>query len=457
MWLVRQAGSPRRRMQGEKLATLRALDEWVPQLGPEPLRPRQRPLSPREQQLLRDQVKTWLAKGVIEHRVMQPINNNLVFVAKKNGDVRVCVDCTPVNACTEDYDWPLPRLQDIRHKLGRSKFMSRLDLTDAFFRIRVRSLFRKYTSFTCDGKQYQFRRMPFGLKTAPAVFQQFMDTRLADLSEACVWYIDDILVHGETLGELRRRTKALKRRLAEMGCNVNETKSEYERTALLFAGVWFFSEGQGPNLCKVQDLLTLPVPSTKKDMQSALGLVSYLRDFSPLVGHFTSALYPNDSTPPLLGKAVQEEWTKLLRHFASCVTTLRHWKEEKDADLYVDASGSAIGLILVQEGKVSALAARKLTPAETRYSATDREHLALVAAAKKFKVFLHRPIGETRVWSDHAALLSRNSAEMTPRQARWAALVNQWIPRLNHVPGVKNPADFISRWGLEIFGGAVRL
>lgn len=444
-------------MQGEKLAVLRALDEWIPQLVSEPLRPRQRPLSPRESQLLRYQITDWAKGGIIEKRTTQPINNNLVFVAKKSGDIRVCVDCTPVNECTEDYDWPLPRLQDIRHRLGRSKYLSRLDLTNAFFRIKIPARFRKYTSFTCDETQYQFKRMPFGLKTAPAVFQQFMDTRLADLSDSCLWYIDDILVHGETLGELRRRTRILKRRLAEMGCSVNEAKSEYERTALLFAGVWLFSEGQGPNLKKVGDLLTLPVPTTKKDMQSALGLVSYLRDFSPLVGHFTAALYPNNSTPPLLGEAVQREWTKLLKHFASCVTTLRHWKEEVDADLYVDASGSAIGLILVQEGKVSALAARKLTPAETRYSATDREHLALVAAAKKFRVFLHRPIGETKVWSDHAALLSRNSAEMTPRQARWAALVNQWIPRLNHVPGVRNPADFISRWGLEIFGGAVRL
>jgi len=449
--------TPGRRLQGEKLAPLRRLDEWIPQLVTEPLRPRQRPLSPREQQILRVQVSAWLDKGIIEPRTMQPLNNNLVFVAKKNGDIRVCDDCTPVNSVTVDYDWPLPRLQDIRHRIRGARFLSRFDLKDAFFRIRIPAPYRKYTAFTCDGIQYQFRRMPFGLKTAPAVFQQFMDTRLADLDGFCVWYIDDILVFGETIGDLRRHTRILKRRLAEMGVQVNEDKSEYEKRALLFAGVWLFSEGQGPNLSKVRELISLPPPSSKKDMQSALGLVSYLRDFAPLVGHFTASLYPNNDTPPLLGESVQQEWTKLMKHFASCVTTLRHWKEEMDADLYVDASGAGLGLILLQQGRVVALAARKLTPAETRYSATDREHLALVAAAKKFKVFLHRPIGETRVWSDHAALLSRNEAEMTPRQARWAALVNQWIPRLNHVPGVRNPADFISRWGLEIFGGAVKL
>jgi hypothetical protein len=454
---VWQERSPRRRLQGEKLASLRALDEWIPSIVSEPLRPRQRPLSPRERQLLRAQTIGWLNKGIIEPTTTQPLNNNLVFVAKKNGDVRVCNDCTPVNKVTEDYDWPLPRLQDIRHRLGKARFMSRLDLKDAFFRIRVAVRFRKYTAFTCDDIQYRFKRMPFGLKTAPAVFQQFMDTRLADLTGFCLWYIDDILVWGETLGELRRNTRIMKRRLSDMGCEVNEDKSEYERTALLFAGVWLFTEGQGPNLSKVRELLTLPVPTSKKDMQSALGLVSYLRDFAPLVGHFTAALYPNDSTPSLSGEQVQREWTKLMKHFASCVTTLRHWQEEMDADLYADASGQALGVIIIQSGKVVALSSRKLSPAETRYSATDREHLALVHAAKKFKVFLHRPIGVTRVYSDHAALLGRNWAEMTPRQARWAALVNQWIPRLIHVPGVRNPADFISRWGLEIFGGAMRL
>lgn len=445
-------------MQVEKLASARAIDEWVPDLTQEPIKPRQRVLGPREKQILRRQVRDWLAEGVIEPcPAPLALNNNLVFVAKKNGDIRVCDDCTPVNAVTKDYDWPLPRLQDLRHRLRGSRWFSRIDLRNAFFRIRVPAKWRKYTAFTCDGKQYQFKRMPFGLKTAPSVFQQFMDTGLAGLEEWCVWYIDDILVAGSTLGELRRRTRIVKQRLSQMRCEVNEEKSIYDQPALIFTGMWIFAGGMGPNTDKVRELMTLPFPTTKTTMQSALGLVSYLRDFIPLVSYFTAKLYPSKDSDILSDESAHEEWQKLKQHLVSCVTTLRHWKEDLDAQLYVDASKTGLGAILIQDRAVVAVISRKLTPAETRYSATDREHLALLYAAKKWKVFLHRNKGVTEVFSDHEALLGRNWAEMTPRQARWATIVSQWIPNLTHVQGKLNPADYISRWGLEIFGGAVKL
>ena len=110
-------------------------------------------------------------------------------------------------------------------------------------------------------------------------------------------------------------------------------------------------------------------------------------------------------------------------------------------------------MILIQNRKVVALASRQLTPAETRYSATDRESLALVFAARKFKLFLHQSKAVTRVWSDHLALLTRKLDDLTPRQARWRDIIRYWIPTFAHVKGKDNPADFISRWPWEIEGG----
>ena len=363
-----------------------------------------------------------------------------------------------MNKVTRDYDWPLPRLQDIRLQVRGSRYFTRLDLKDAFFRIKVPSKFRYLTAFTSDGTQYQFCRMPFGLKTAPAIFQQFMDTTLAPQSRWALWYIDDILIHAPTLTELRQRTASMKKALYRAGCTVNETKSEYDARALLFAGIYIFGDGVGPNLRKVVDLLQIPPPSSRKDVQSALGLVSYLRDFIPLVSHFSGHLYPGKDDSTLLTPHEYEvEWTKLLRHIQSAANTLRHWDESQDADLYTDASGHALGVLLLQNRKVIAVSSRKLTPAETRYSATDREHLGLVHAAKRFKVFLHRKRGKTRVWSDHEALIGRKGADLTPRQARWQEQVTQWIPRAEHVKGINNPADIISRWPEEIFGGAMKV
>ena len=457
MWLLWEEGSHRAGMPRVKKVSTRALDVWVPELSGDPIRPRQRPVTTREQTWLDAQVKAWRQLGVIEPRPMQPLNNNLVFVAKSNGSIRTCVDCTPVNKVTVNYDWPLPRLQDVWRKHLGQRFYSRIDLKDAFFRIKVPTQYRQYTAFTSRGQQYQFRRMPFGLKTAPAIYQQFMDTCLAEFSEWATWYIDDILIGANTLAQLKVREAAVRRKLKSIGCQINEEKSESRKTALVFTGIYLFGRGVGPNLKQVRKLLEVPAPTTKKDMQSALGLVSYLRDFIPLVSHFTGQLYPGDKPSSLTPDEYEKQWKRLLQHVQSAANTLRHWKEDDVADLYTDASGHALGVIIIQNGKVVGLSSRKLTPAETRYSATDREHLALVHAAKRFKPMLHRVGPMTRVWSDHAALIGRKGADLTPRQARWQELVANWIPEARHVKGSTNPADIVSRWPVEIFGGAIKL
>lgn len=416
--------------------------------------PRQRLLSPKDKETLRRQVSEWLAKGVILETPPQPWTNNLVFVAKASGAIRTCIDCTPANKVTSDFDWPLPRLQDLRHHLVGARWFTRRDLRDAFFRIGVPSEYRHLTSFESDGRTYSFQRMPFGLKTAPSTFQRFMDHGLCGARDICFWYMDDVLTFGRTLKELRRNDARVASLLASMRVEINETKSEYEKQGLLFAGLWVGGGVTGPNHRKVEQVLSTPPPRTKEQKQSALGLVSYLRDFVPLASHFTAEL--STSAGNLLDEAAYaKEWKRLLMHVAHAATTLVEWDESADADLYTDASGKACSAVLLQHGRIVALSSRKLTPAETRYSTTDREHLGLLLAAKKFRVFLHRPLGETRVWSDHAALLTRKIEEMTPRQCRWHVIVTTWIPTARHVRGKENPADFFSRWSVELIGGQI--
>lgn len=451
MWLLWKERTQRRRLQGEKLVTHR-WDVWIPELAGIPTPPRQRVLTPLQQQQSQEQVNSWLAKNIIEPIRTPALTNNLVLVSKKDGRVRVCVDCTPANKVTTDFDWPLPRLQDVRYRTRGKTWFARIDLQDAFFRIGVPVRYRHLTAFTVGGQSYQFRRMPFGLKTAPAVFQRFMDHGLSEFGDYAIWYIDDVLITASSLQQLRSRERAVRTRLQEMRCTVNEPKSITERRSLLFAGLWVFGEGIGPNASKLAELSALPAPTTKAEAQSALGLVSYLRDFIPLVGHFTAQLYPNKEGLRLEPAAYAQEWERLKNHLRTAATTTRHWKEGVDADLYTDASGYALGAILLQGGKAVALASRKLTPAETRYSATDREHLGLVFAADKFRLFLHQREATTRVWSDHSALVTRKPDKLTPRQARWHTLVQEWMPNVTHVRGKENPADFISRWGTEDVG-----
>jgi len=455
MWTLRKERARRRRLPLKKITADTPLDEWHPILLGNVTPQRPRPLSPAEHQTMRAQVQEWLRLGIIRKCDKAPWHNNMVFVEKKNGRLRACVDCRPANAVTADYDWPLPRLQDLRHRLGGTHWMTRIDLADAFFRIKVPPVWRHLTTITCDDQDYHFLRMPFGLKTAPATFQKFLDHVLTEHQHYAYWYMDDILITARTLRQLRERTAKVKTDLKNQRCTVNEEKTEYEKRSLLFAGLWLSPNAVGPNGQKLLQTLALPIPRTKPELQSALGMVSYLRDFIPLAAHFTAQLHTRKTDPTLSTTDLEYHWTKLCQHIRKAATTLNNFDDTEDADLYTDASGYGLGAILLQKGHITAIASRKLTPAETRYSATDREHLSLVFAAQRFRIFLHRTSGETRVWNDHAANIHRNQERMSPRQTRWNTVIGQWIPTIRHVRGAENPADYASRWLLPDLGGQI--
>ena len=439
-------------MQDEKLARDPHLEQWVPILKGTPTPPRRRFLTPIQEGQVLAQVGAWLSKRVIQQVPTPPYVNNLVLAAKTSGGIRVCVDCTPCNKVMEDFDWPLPRLQDLRHFTRGKRWFAKFDLQDAFFRISVPTKYRYLTCFRCGPNTYVFTKMPFGLKTAPAHFQRFMDVGLSDLASEAWWYQDDILMAGETLSALRSAVRKVRARLGIMKCVINENKTVAECQSLIFAGLWVFGEGVGPNREKLSELLSLAPPRTKESAQSALGLVSYLRDFIPLVSHFTAELYPDRHGLRLSEVEFRKQWDRLMRHLREAATTTRHFLDGVDADLFTDASQTGLGVVLLQNGRVVALASRKLTGAETRYSATDREHLGLVYAVEKLKLFLHQSEAATMVHTDHEALLNRSIHELTPRQSRWATLVRAWMPKVGHVAGKINPADFISRWGLGDVG-----
>lgn len=368
----------------------------------------------------------------------------------------MCVDCTPANKATKGFEWPLPRLQDLRHRMRGYRWFTRLDLTAAFFRIVVPPEFRDLLAFRSGDQTYRFCRMPFGVTDGPAIFQRFMDHTLASHFYYSFWYIDDIIIGGHTLDDLSSKTAQVKADLLRAGNTVNEGKSEYNKSSILFAGIRVTPKTFGPNQELVAKVLALPPPVTKTDRQSALGLVSYLRDFIPFCSLLSSTIHLG-AREMTQQPECRLEWRRLCQHIARTIGAVTEWDEQADADLYTDASRTGCGAVLIQKGRIVAIASRKFTPTEMgrSYDTTARETLGLLLAAKKMKIFLHRPSGVTRVWSDHSALLNRKLSELTPRDMRWQYIIRQWIPTLEHVPGKKNPADYISRWAVDHIGGQI--
>jgi len=285
--------------------------------------------------------------------------------------------------------------------------------------------------------------MPFGLSTAPSTFQRFLDWVLKPMAHLVIAYVDDILVYANSLSELKRKTARVKKLLLNHQVMVNEKKSAYNERELDYVGLRISEIGIGSALPQRD----LPSPRTVSDWQSLLGYANCFRDYLPL-SELTAGLYPGSNQLPEPARTLK---MRALWNALSSACTLTHYDDNAPGELYLDASKYALGAVLTQQGKVCAVYSKGLSKSQQNYSATDREHLALMHGLESFRIFVHSN-SRIGVHSDHSALLNRNEAKMTPRQLRWKQRITAVTTKLAHVKGNENPADFWSRRGWE-WGG----
>lgn len=431
-----------RRMPVKKLVWASAPDRWSLTLNKDPIPHNRRTPTTDQQTMLRTQLLEWIKKDIIGP-VDRGFPHQIVFAKRKNGKVRVCGDFRPLNDVSVEFDWPLPRLQDVRHQVVGFTWFASIDLKDAFHRLHIPPDLRKWVSLQTPWGLYSFKKMPFGLKTAPSYFQRYLDHLLQQHGSNARWYQDDILVMGRSKNEVSHHLTRVRRTLTSDGNEINEEKSTGPMREIMWCGLRISSDGisAGNPLSR-----SIPTPYTKKDRQSALGWLNYFRDHVPNLSYYTEKVTPNQHNN-VRSKDYERDWADLMEACAKTVD-LNHWVKGHNADLFADASQYAMGGMLVQRGRVIALWSAKLSPAQTRYSATDREHLALATSAEKFKIFLQDRHVQTTVHTDHMALLNRDWKDLRPIQVRWVLTIRRYIARLQHFPGKDNPADFLSRKGM---------
>jgi hypothetical protein len=220
---------------------------------------------------------------------------------------------------------------------------------------------------------------------------------------------------------------------------VNWEKSEFDVSVTKFCGL-LISEGRIGVALPAQDW---PRPTTKPEWQSALGYANCFRDVVPNFAELTTGLYPANENPPMNER--HQRWDRLWEAIRQNVT-LSEYQDDQPADLFVDASQYAMGAVLSQSGKICALFSKGLTRGQSNYSATDREHLALLSGVEAFRVFIQSNQRIT-VNTDHTALLKRRDDNLTPRQQRWKYRIQSITSNFVHVSGKDNPADYWSRQG----------
>lgn len=162
-----------------------------------------------------------IAKDVIEVKT-GPANwvSPLVVVGKANGEPRICLDLRRVNEAVQRERHPMPLIEDFLARVGKEMIRSKLDIMDSFLQLELDEESRDIMTFITTQGMFRFKRMPFGLVTAPEVFQKTMDAILAGC-EGAWWYIDDIYVEGQSKEEHDARLAKILSRLDEMNVQLN--------------------------------------------------------------------------------------------------------------------------------------------------------------------------------------------------------------------------------------------
>ncbi|KAJ9527894.1 hypothetical protein QJQ45_005531 [Haematococcus lacustris] len=360
--------------------------------GKPPARPSYRMSKP-EQDELRKQITDLLAKGLIEPS-SSPYAAPVLFVQKKSGELRMCIDYRQLNKITIRDQYPLPRIDDLFDQLAGKTVFSSLDLQAGYHQIRIPAEDVPKTAFRTPMGHYQFKVLCFGLTNAPATFQRVMNEAFAEVINDCALvYLDDILVMSkdseEHLVHLRRVFDLLRKNkfYAKL------SKCEFMQRTLKFLGHIISAQGISVDPCKVTAISEWPVPTSLKTLQSFLGAANYVRkfvhNFSTIAAPLTNLTGPKkESFPWKAWPQAELDAFNALKQAISNVPMLKLPDHSKPFQVHCDASLEGIGAVLMQDGYPLAYYSRKLIPAEINYTTGEQELLALVSACQQWRCYL---------------------------------------------------------------------
>lgn len=381
-----------------------------------------------------------------------------IWVVPKKSDnsgkkkYRIVVDYRKLNEKTPADRYPIPEVSEILDRLGKAQYFSVLDLASGFHQIEVDPKDIPKTAFNVDHGKYEFVRMPFGLKNAPATFQRLMDSVLRKhLGVRCFVYMDDIIVFSTSLQSHLQDIAKVLQTLQEANLKVQCDKSEFLRKEVEFLGHVVTTDGVKPNPRKVEAVKSWPLPKTPKELKSFLGTVSYYRRFIPRFAHIakplTSKLRGNkksfDITPDFIQSFLK------LKEIMTTDLLLAYPNFDEPFILTTDASNVAIGAVLAQsiDGKERPIAylSRTLSKAEENYSATAKELLAIYFATKTFRPYLYGR--EFTIYTDHEPLTKElKLTDATGRVTRQRLYLEQFDFKIVYKKGKQNVvADGLSR------------
>src|SRR4051812_19397264 len=397
--------------------------------GTAPISRRPYRMAPRELAELKIQLEASLAKGFIRPS-SSPWGCPVLFVTKKDGTERMCVDYRPLNLATIKNKYPLPRINDLYDQLAGSSVFSKMDMRLGYHQIKIRNEDIPKMAFTTRYGLYEYTVMSFGLTNAPSNFSCMMD----------------ILIYSKNEEEHAEHLRLVLRKLREHRLYAKFSKCEFLLPEVTYLGHVISAKGIAVNPERFQAVLDWTPPESVKKVRSFLGLASYCRCF---VENFSKVAKP---LTELLKKEKKFEWTtkceesfQELKRRLTSAPVLAPPDTKKNFEIFCDASRQGLGCILMQDRHVVAYASRQLRPHEENYPTHDLELAAVVHALKTWRHYL---LGNhCEIYSDHQSLkYIFTQPELNLRQRRWVELIKDYDVGISYTPGKANVmADALSR------------
>ncbi|XP_060083465.1 uncharacterized protein LOC132563689 [Ylistrum balloti] len=316
-----------------------------------------------------DQVKQELDRmeklGVVE-KVHEPTGwvNSMVVVKKSNNKLRICIDPKDLNKAIKREHFPMKTIDDVTAKVANAKYFSKFDAESGFWQIVLDEPSSNLCTFNTPFGRYKFLRVPFGISSAPEVFQRAMSEVFKDL-DGVETIVNDILIWGETREQHDARLRSALETARKANVKLNKSKCQIAATELNYIGHTLSAQGLKSDAEKVKAIQEMPDPEDKAGLMRFMGMVQYVAKFIPNLAEVSAPLrqlLENDVCWDW-GQSQQNSY-KRLKDLVSEAPVLKFYDVKQPVTLSVDASSTGLGAVLLQNNQPVAYASKSLTTAQ---------------------------------------------------------------------------------------------
>ena len=407
-------------------------------------------MSPKELDELKKQLQELTDHGFIQPS-KSPYGAPVLFVKKKDGSIRMCIDYRGLNKVTIKNKYPLPRIDELLDRLNGAKYFSKIDLRSGYHQVRIAEEDVPKTAFRTRYGHFEYLVMPFGLTNAPATFMHLMQRIFQGyLDDFVIVFLDDILIFSRTMEEHEVHVRKVLDVLRQNKLYAKASKCEFAKAKISFLGHMISRDGISMEEDKLKAIVEWPTPKDVHDIRSFLGLAGYYRRF---VAGFSEVAMPISELVkkdvPFVWSDKQEQAFCKLKHIMTHAPVLIVPDISLPFTVTTDASGYAVGATLSQDqGKglqPVAFMSKKMLAAERNYPVHEQELLAIVCALREWRHYLHG--SKFTIITDHKSLkFIRTQPNLSSRQARWSEFLSEFEFDIVYQEGKDNGvADALSR------------